>query len=96
MRPRWNRLPLPCCSHGCCCCGLAEGQELDLLVVGHLWGDDYSQLPDPLGFFGSVVPTAVPTVKRGQGVLFLELFNSIFGEIYDSFQLGILGHRHES
>ena len=38
---------------------MAEGQELDLLVVGHLWGDDYSQLPDPLGFFGSAVPTAV-------------------------------------
>ena len=35
-------------------------------------------------------------MKRGQGVLFLELFNSIFGEIYDSFLLGILGHRHES
>ena len=30
-------------------------------------------------------------MKRGQGVLFLELFNSVFGEIYDSFQLGILG-----
>ena len=38
---------------------MAEGQELDLLVVGHLWGDDYSQLPDPLGFFGSDVPAAV-------------------------------------
>jgi hypothetical protein len=24
------------------------------------------------------------------------LFNSVFGEIYDSFQLGILGHHHES
>ena len=35
-------------------------------------------------------------MERGQGVLFLELFNNIFGEIYDSFQLGILGHRHES
>ena len=59
MRPQWNRLPLPCCSHGCCCCGLAEGQELGLLVVGHLWGDDYSQLLDPLGFFSSAVPAAV-------------------------------------
>ena len=59
MRPQWNRLPLPCCSHGCCCCGLAKGQELDLLVVGHLWGDDYSQLPDPLGFFEFAVPAAV-------------------------------------
>ena len=38
---------------------MAEGQELDLLVVGHLWGDDYSQLSDPLGYFGSVVPAAV-------------------------------------
>jgi len=37
---------------------LAEGQELDLLVVGHFWGGDYSQLPDPLGFFDSVVPAA--------------------------------------
>ena len=35
-------------------------------------------------------------MKRGQGVLSLELFKSIFGEIYDSFQLGILGHRYES
>ena len=35
-------------------------------------------------------------MKRGQGVLFFELFNSVFGEIYDSFQLEILGHRHES
>ena len=35
-------------------------------------------------------------MKRGQGVLSLELFNNVFGEIYDSFQLGILGHRHES
>jgi len=40
---------------------LAEGQELDLLVVGHLWGDDYSQLSDPLGFFDSAVPAAVDT-----------------------------------
>ena len=57
--------------HGCCCCcGLAEGQELDLLVVGHLWGDDYSQLPDPLGFFGSAVPAAVDAGGlRGYGLL---------------------------
>ena len=34
-------------------------QELDLLVVGHLWGDDYSQLSDPLGFFSSAVPAKV-------------------------------------
>ena len=66
MRPQWNRLPLPCFSHGCCCCGLAEGQELDLLVVGHLWGDDYSQLPDPLGFFGSAVDAGG---LRGYGLL---------------------------
>jgi len=37
------------------------GQELGLLVVGHLWGDDYSQLSDPLGFFDSAVPAAVDT-----------------------------------
>jgi len=37
---------------------LAEGQEFDLLVVGHLWGDDYSQLPDLLGFFGSAAVDA--------------------------------------
>ena len=59
MRPQWNQLPLPYCSHDYCCCGLAEGQELDLLVVGHLWGDDYLQLPDPLSFFGSAIPAAV-------------------------------------
>ena len=35
-------------------------------------------------------------MERGQGALSLELFNNVFGEIYDSFQLGILGHRHES
>ena len=70
MRPQWNWLPLPCCSHGYCGCGLAEGQELDLLVVGHLWGDDYSQLPDPLGFFGSIVPAAVDAGGlRGYGLL---------------------------
>ena len=70
MRPQWNRLPLPCCSHGCCCCGLAEGQELDLLVIGHLWGDDYSQLPDPLGFFGYAIPAAVDAGGlRGYGLL---------------------------
>ena len=74
MRPQWNRLPLPYCSHGCCCYGLAEGQELDLLVVGHLWGDDYSQLPNPLGFFGSVVPAAVDVGGlRGYGLLELLL-----------------------
>ena len=28
-------------------------------MVGHLWGGDYSQLPDPLGFFGSAVLAAV-------------------------------------
>ena len=49
---------------------MAEGQELDLLVVGHLWGDDYSQLPDPLGFFGSAVPAAVDAGGlRGYGLL---------------------------
>ena len=69
MRPQWNRLPLPCYSHSCCC-DLAEGQELDLLVVGHLWGDDYSQLSDPLGFFGSAIPAAVDASGlRGYGLL---------------------------
>ena len=28
-------------------------------MIGHLWGDDYSQRPDPLGFFGFVVPAAI-------------------------------------
>ena len=70
MRPQWNRLPLPCCSHGCCCCGLAEGQELDLLVVGHLWGGDYLQFSDPLGFFDSTVLAAADTGGlRGYGLL---------------------------
>ena len=70
MHPQWNRLPLPCCSHCCCCCGLAEGQELDLLVVGHLWGGDYSQLPNPLGFFDSVVLAAADAGGlRGYGLL---------------------------
>ena len=51
---------------------MAKGQELDLLVVGHLWGDDYLQLPDPLGFFGSAVPA---TVDAGglQGYSLLEV-----------------------
>jgi len=49
---------------------LAEGQELDLLVVGHLWGDDYLQHPDPLGFFGSAVPAAVDAGGlQGYGLL---------------------------
>jgi len=70
VRPQWNRLPLPRCSSGCCCCGLAEGQELHLLVIGHLWGDDYLQLPDPLGFFDFIVPAAVDAGGlRGYGLL---------------------------
>jgi len=51
---------------------LAEVQELDLLmvVVGHLWGNDYSQLPDPLGFFGSAIPAAIDAGGlRGYGLL---------------------------
>jgi len=49
---------------------LAEGQELDLLVVGHLWGDDYLQLPDPLGFFGYAIPAAVDAGgHQGYGLL---------------------------
>ena len=68
MRPQWNLLLLPCCSHGCCY-GLAESQELDLLVVGHLWGDDYLQLPDPLGFFSSAAPAAIDAGGlRGYGL----------------------------
>ena len=51
---------------------MAEVQELDLVmvVVGHLWGNDYSQLPDPLGFFGSAVPAAIDAGGlRGYGLL---------------------------
>ena len=49
---------------------MAEGQELDLLVVEHLWGDDYSQLPDPLGFFGYAFLAAVDAGGlRGYGLL---------------------------
>jgi len=40
---------------------LAEGQELDLLVVGHPWGEGCSQLLDLLGFIGSVALAAVDT-----------------------------------
>ena len=70
MRPQLNQLLLPCCSHGCSCCGLAEGQELDLLVVDHLWGSDYSQLLDPLGFFDSAVLAAADAGgHRGYGLL---------------------------
>ena len=56
---KMESLLLPCCARGCCCCGLAEGQELGLLVVGHLWGDDCSQLPDPLDFFDFAGPAVV-------------------------------------
>ena len=39
-------------------------------MIGHLWGDDYSQLPDPLGFFGSAVPAAIDAGGlRGYGLL---------------------------
>ena len=34
-------------------------------------------------------------VKRGQWVLSLELFNSIFGKVYDTFHLWVLRHLHE-
>ena len=51
MRPLWSRLPLPCFGRDCCC-GSIEAQKLGLLVVGHPWGDDCLQLPNPLGFFG--------------------------------------------
>ena len=33
--------------------------KFKIRVLHHLWGDDYLQLPDPLGFFGSAVPAAV-------------------------------------
>ena len=59
MRPLWNRLLPPYCAHGCCCCDLAEAQELGLLVVGHPWVDGYLQLPDPPGFFDFAAPTVV-------------------------------------
>ena len=36
------------------------------------------------------------TMKRRQRVLSLELFNSIFGEVYDTFHLRVLRHLHES
>ena len=59
MRPRWNRLLLPCCARGCCCCGLAEAQGLGLLEVGHPWGDGCSRLLDPLDFFEFAAPAVV-------------------------------------
>ena len=34
-------------------------------------------------------------VKRGQRVLSLELFNSVFGKVYDTFHLRVLRHLHE-
>ena len=44
-------------------------------MIGHLWGDDYSQLPDPLGFFGSAVPAAIDAGGlRGYGLLEVLLF----------------------
>ena len=58
MHPRWSRLPLPYCAHGCCC-GLAKAQELGLLVVSHPWGDDCSQLPGLLDSFGFAAPVVV-------------------------------------
>ena len=38
---------------------MAEAQELGLLAVGHTWGDDCLQLPDPLDFFGFAAPVVV-------------------------------------
>ena len=58
MRPLWNRLPLPCCSRGCCC-DLAKAQELGLPVDGHPWVDDCLRLPDPPGFFDFAAPAVV-------------------------------------
>ena len=34
-------------------------------------------------------------VKRGQRVLSLELFNNVFGKVYDTFHLRVLRHLHE-
>jgi hypothetical protein len=34
-------------------------------------------------------------MKRGQRVLSLELFNNIFGKVYDMFHLRVLSHLHE-
>ena len=34
-------------------------------------------------------------MKRGQGVLSLELFNSVLGKVYDTFHLQVLRHLHE-
>ena len=50
MHPSWNRLLLQGFGRGCCC-GSVEALELGLLVVVHLWGDGYLQLPAPLDFF---------------------------------------------
>ena len=71
MRPRWSRLPLPYCAHGCCC-GLAEAQGLGLLVVGHPWGDGCSRPLDSLGFFGFAAPIVVDEGGL-QGYGFLEV-----------------------
>jgi len=35
-------------------------------------------------------------MKRGQGVLSVELFDSIFGEVYDALHLRVLRHLYES
>ena len=35
-------------------------------------------------------------MKRGQGGLSLELFDGIFGEVYDALHLRVLRHLHES
>ena len=38
---------------------MAEAQELGLLVVGHPWGNDCSQLPGLLDSFGFAAPAIV-------------------------------------
>ena len=39
-------------------------------MVGHLLGDDYLQLLDPLGIFGSAIPAAVDAGGlQGYGLL---------------------------
>ena len=48
---------------------MAEAQELGLLAVGYPWGNDCSQLPDPLDFFGFAAPVVVDAGGlRGYGL----------------------------
>ena len=112
MCPLWNQQLLRGFDRGCCC-GSIEAQKLGLLVVGHPWGDDCLQLPNPLGFFGFAVDDdglrgmaclryyccsrlRSGAMKRGQGILPLELFDSMSCEVYDVLHLRVLWHLHEA